>query len=138
MLRESDHTLDFAVWTNNFFLEIFLMGGRLVCMVPLPCEAIAGGAGAGVIVSAVSDESTQAVCSSVELLNAAIWGSRQPHLNRNKMMHCYNPKALSYKVFTFDASLHDCMRLLAWVRKLLLVHSFLPPIYPLTITVAWL
>ena len=73
MLKSSDHALDFAIWTDNLFLEIFLMGGRLVWTVPLACEAIAGGAGAGVFVSAVSDERTEAARRSVELLNATVW-----------------------------------------------------------------
>ena len=73
MLKPSDRTLDFAVWADNLFLEIFLMGGRLVWTVPLPCEAIVGGSGATAYASSVSYDATAVVDHGVELSNATVW-----------------------------------------------------------------
>ena len=71
MLKPSDRTLEFAVWTDNLFVEIFLMGGRLAWTVPLPCEAIVGGVGATAFVSGLSDDTV--LDRGVELLNATVW-----------------------------------------------------------------
>ena len=65
-LKATDRSLDIAVWSDNLFLEIFLMGGRLAFTVPLPCEAIVGGAGA----TAFVEGGRQA---KAERLNATIW-----------------------------------------------------------------
>ena len=64
-LKASDTSLDIAVWADNLFLEVFIMGGRLAWTVPLPCEAIVGGAGATAFVTGGE--------KGVELVNASIW-----------------------------------------------------------------
>ena len=51
LLKASDSSLDFAVWTDNVVMEVFLMGGRHAWTVPLPCEAIVGGSGASAFAS---------------------------------------------------------------------------------------
>jgi hypothetical protein len=39
IMKASDTTLDLAIWVDNVFMEVFLMGGRQAWTIPLPCEA---------------------------------------------------------------------------------------------------
>ena len=58
------------MWTDNLFLEVFLMSGRLAWTVPLPCEAIVGGAGATAFVDGGPGGEG---APPVKLLNATVW-----------------------------------------------------------------
>ena len=65
LLKASDSSLDFAVWTDNVVMEVFLMGGRHAWTVPLPCEAIVGGSGASAFASGGA--------KGAKLVSAEVW-----------------------------------------------------------------
>ena len=65
LLKRTDTALDIAVWTDNVFLEVFIMGGRQAWTVPLPCTAITAGQDVTVVASAGP---------APTLLNATLWG----------------------------------------------------------------
>ena len=79
LLKPSDTSLEFAVWCDNVVCEVFLMGGRQAWTIPLPCEAIVGGAGAAAFARSVGGGTTGPGQSGrdsgrgVTLLSAQVW-----------------------------------------------------------------
>merc|ERR1712232_1073602 len=63
MLKQSDKTIDIALWVDGFVVEAFFMGGRAAWTVPLPCLALSSGKGFEVFTSV----------GEAILLNATAW-----------------------------------------------------------------
>ena len=63
-LKDTDTSLDIAVWTDAIVMEAFFMGGRGYWTVPVSCEAVANNTRQGVSVFTTG---------SADLIDASVW-----------------------------------------------------------------